>query len=403
MADAVLTLNAGSSSIKFSLFAVTGSDQLSLIAVGAVEAIGSAPHFWARDAAGAMLSEQNWPDPNEPFEHLLEAAIAFAESRLGDNRLIAVGHRVVHGGADHHRPERVTPELLGLLDKLTPLAPSHEPHNIAPMRAIEATRPDLPQVACFDTAFHHTMPPLATRFALPRRYEQAGVRRYGFHGLSYEYIALQLRDVAPELASGRVIAAHLGNGASLCAMRNGVSIDTTMGLTPLDGLVMGTRCGSLDPGAILYLQQELGLTVAEVSELLYRQSGLLGVSDGIASDMRVLLASADPRAREAIDLFVYRVAREIGALASSLGGLDGLVFTAGIGERSPAIREMVCARLRWLGVTLNAAANATGAPIISDPDSRISVRVIATNEEAMIASHTLATIGWRGKMSAAKA
>ena len=265
--------------------------------------------------------------------------IGWAEGHLGADRLIAVGHRVVHGGPDHYRPERATAALLDALDRLTPLAPLHEPHNIAPIRAIAAARPNLLQVACFDTAFHHTMPKVATRFALPREYEQAGVRRYGFHGLSYEYIAGRLREIAPELAKGRVIAAHLGNGASLCAMLDGQSVDTTMGFTALDGLVMGTRSGNLDPGVILYLEQERGLSAKQVETLLYEQSGLLGVSGGLASDMRTLLASDDPHAKEAIELFVYRIAREIGALTSSLGGLDGLVFTAGIGEHAPEIRE----------------------------------------------------------------
>jgi acetate kinase len=259
MADAVLTLNAGSSSIKFSLFELGDSDHPKLVAAGEVEGIGSAPHFIARAPAGAVLAEQRWSDPAQSFGPFLETVIEWAEDHLGANTLIAVGHRVVHGGPDHGRPERVTPELLSVLDKLTPLAPLHEPHNIAPIRTIAATRPKLPQVVCFDTAFHHTMPAVATRFALPRRYEQAGVRRYGFHGLSYEYIARQLGHVAPDLAKGRVIAAHLGNGASLCAMLNSSSIDTTMGFTALDGLVMGTRCGSLDPGVILYLEQERGL------------------------------------------------------------------------------------------------------------------------------------------------
>jgi acetate kinase len=389
MADAVLTLNAGSSSIKFSLFEVDKSDQLTLVTRGEVEGIGSAPRFVARDPGGAVLADRSWADPTQDFQSLLEAAIGWVEGHLGADTLMAVGHRVVHGGPDHDRPERVTPNLLAALDKLTPLAPLHEPHNVAPIRAIATLRSRLPQVACFDTAFHHTMPAVAARFALPREYGEAGVRRYGFHGLSYEYIARRLRDVAPELAKGRAIAAHLGNGASLCAMSTGRSIDTTMGFTALDGLVMGTRCGALDPGVILYLEEERGLTTKQVEDLLYQKSGLLGVSGGIASDMRTLLASADSRAKEAIELFVYRIAREIGALTSSLGGLEGLVFTAGIGEHAPAIREMVCARLGWLGVGLDPAANAQNAAIISTPQSRISVRVIPTDEEAMIARHTL--------------
>jgi len=395
MADAVLTLNAGSSSIKFSLFEVGGPASRSPrpMSRGQVEGIGSAPHFVARDLAGVLLAEQRWPDPNQAFASLLEAVIGWAEGHLGADRLIAVGHRVVHGGADHYRPERVTAELLDVLDRLTPLAPLHELHNLAPIRAIAAARPSLLQVACFDTAFHHTLPEVATRFALPREYEQSGVRRYGFHGLSYEYIAGRLREVAPDLAKGRVIAAHLGNGASLCAMQNGRSVDTTMGFTALDGLVMGTRSGTLDPGVILYLQQERGLSVKQVETLLYEQSGLLGVSGGLASDMRTLLASDDPRAKEAIELFVYRIAREIGALTSTLGGLDGLVFTAGIGEHAPEIREMVCARLGWLAIALDAEANRRDATMISTSESRVIVRVIPTDEEAMIVRHTLNIAG----------
>jgi acetate kinase len=319
----------------------------------------------------------------------VETVIAWAESHLDGHRLRAVGHRVVHGGARFGRPERITPEVLAALERLAPLAPLHQPHNLAPIRALAASRPDLPQVACFDTAFHHDMPAAAARFALPREYEDAGIRRYGFHGLSYEYIARELHQVAPMLANRRVIIAHLGNGASLCALRQGRSVDTTMGFTALDGLVMGTRCGNLDPGVILHFEQALGLTSAQVEDILYRRSGLLGVSGGIASDMRTLLASREPRARDAIELFVYRVAREVGALASSLGGLDGMVFTAGIGEHAPPIRTLIGARLDWLGVDLDAAANNAGAAVISTPRSRVEVRVMPTDEEAMIARHTL--------------
>jgi acetate kinase len=392
MADAVLTLNAGSSSIKFSLFEVAGSDWPKLASHGQVEEIGSAPHFIAQNPDGVVLAEQRWSDPQQDFQSLLEAVIGWAETHLGSDTLIAVGHRVVHGGPDHDRPERVTSKLLAVLDGLTPLAPLHEPHNVAPIRAIAAMRPNLPQVVCFDTAFHHAMPQVATRFALPREYQAAGVRRYGFHGLSYEYIARRLRDIAPNLAGKGVIAAHLGNGASLCAMREGRSVDTTMGFTALDGLVMGTRCGNLDPGVVLFLEQQRGLTPHQVEDMLYRRSGLLGVSGGIASDMRTLLASPEPAAQEAVELFVYRIAREIGALTSSLGGLDGLVFTAGIGEHAPEIRAMVCARLGWLGAVLDQAANEKGAAVISTKQSRIEVRVIPTDEEAMIAHHTLVVV-----------
>ncbi|MGP8233001.1 MAG: acetate/propionate family kinase [Methylovirgula sp.] len=391
MADAVLTFNAGSSSIKFSLFELDSIESFRLAAKGEVEEIEATPHFFATDSKGVQLAERTWSGPAD-FRDLLGTVIQWAEDHLGDDKLIAAGHRIVHGGPDHARPEWVTPELLAELDKLTPLAPLHEPHNLAPIRAILAARPELPQVACFDTAFHHSMPPVATRFALPRAYEAEGVRRYGFHGLSYEYIALRLRALAPHLANGRVIAAHLGNGASLCAMLAGRSIDTTMGFTALDGLMMGTRCGNLDPGVVLYLEQQHGLGAKQVEDILYRRSGLLGVS-GIASDMRTLEASNEPHAKEAIDLFVYRIVREIGALTSSLGGLDALVFTAGIGEHSPEIRDRVCAGLGWLGVKLDLEANHRNAINIGDKQSRVAVWAIPTDEEAMIARHTRDTVG----------
>ena len=391
MADAILTLNAGSSSLKFSLFEIAQDRQLRLASEGQVEGIGIAPHFVAKSPNGATLAERRWPEINPDYDALIEQVMSFAESHLGDDKLIAVGHRVVHGGPDHDRSQRVTTDLLTALDKLTPLAPLHEPHNIAPMRAIAKARPNLPQVACFDTAFHHGMPIVATRFALPRQYEAEGVRRYGFHGLSYEYIAGRLRELAPDLARGRVIAAHLGNGASLCAMQGGRSVDTTMGFTALDGLVMGTRSGSLDPGVILYLEQQHGMDAEAVEKLLYNQSGLLGVS-GISSDMRTLLASTESRAGDAIELFVFRIAREIGALTASLNGVDGLVFTAGIGEHAPEIRAAVVNRLGWLGAVLDQAANARGDLLISKPESRIALCVVPTSEETMIARHTLDTI-----------
>lgn len=387
MPEAVLTLNAGSSSIKFSLFEVDARAGLRLTTHGEVESIESAPHFIAKEQSGAMLAEYSWPNTDQPYEMLLKKVLEWIEAHLGEDKLIGVGHRVVHGGSDHYRPARVTKELLAELDQLAPLAPLHQPHNLAAIRAIAAVRPSLPQVACFDTAFHHDMARVVTRFALPREYENAGIRRYGFHGLSYEYIAKQLRETAPDLASGRVIVAHLGNGASLCAMREGRSVDTTMGFTVLDGLVMGTRCGALDPGVILYLERQLGLSPQAVEDLLYRHSGLLGVSGGIASDMRTLLASTDVHATEAIELFVFRIAREIGALASSLDGLDGLVFTAGIGANAPEIRAKICARLAWLGVQLDANANAYNTPLISTSGSKVEIRVIQTDEEIMIAHH----------------
>jgi acetate kinase len=391
LTDAVLTINAGSSSIKVSLFEV-GRSGLQPVLSGAVDSLGSSPRFSARNPLGAVLADRSWTETDGSFQVLMKTLLDWIEDHLGSDALVAVGHRVVHGGPEHVRPERVTPALLEVLDRLVPLAPLHEPHNIAPMRALAATHPALPQVACFDTAFHSTMPAIATRFALPCGYESEGIRRYGFHGLSYEYIAGRLRDFEPALAGGRVIAAHLGNGASLCAMLDGRSIDTTMGFSALDGLVMGTRCGTLDAGVVLYLLQEKGLTVDDTVDLLYRRSGLLGVSGGIASDMRILLASEDPHASEAVDLFCYRIAREVGALTSVLGGLDGLIFTAGIGEHAPEVRAKVCARLGWLGLGLDAAANVRGDTTISASGSRIAVRVIPTDEEAMIARMTVETI-----------
>jgi acetate kinase len=389
MQGSILTLNAGSSSLKFALFA---SMEVSHAAArGEIGELDAAPHFIARDAAGRLVHERRWGHgETDAFGDCLAELLAFADAHLGGQNLAAIGHRVVHGGSDYINPALVTPDLLAALKRLIPLDPLHLPLNIAPIEAIAASHPGLPQVVCFDTAFHHHMPPVATRFALPRHFEAEGVRRYGFHGLSYEYIADQLKDQAPALASGRIIAAHLGSGASLCAMRDGLSIDTTTGFSPLDGLMMASRCGSLDPGVMLYLMRQ-GCGYAAIEDLLYHRSGLLGVS-GISGDTRTLLASQEPSAKQALELFVYFIVRAIGAMASSLQGLDGLIFTAGIGEHQPEIRAAVCARLGWLGVTLDPAANLVNAAIISAPGSAIDVRVMPTNEEAMIARHTRATI-----------
>ncbi len=385
MTGSILTLNAGSSSVKFALFDTAATRKATIR--GEIENLEAAPHFFARDSAGKILIERQWPNgTTEKFAVLLEALLSFVDAHLGTDGLAAVGHRVVHGGADHIAPERVTPALLAALEALTPLDPLHMPDNLAPIRAVAAARPKLPQIACFDTAFHHTLPPVARMFALPRAITEAGVRRYGFHGLSYEYISGCLARDIPALARGRVVVAHLGSGASLCALSGGKSIATTTGFSALDGLVMATRCGRLDPGIILYLGRQ-GHGFSDIEDMLYRRSGLLGVS-GISGDVRVLLASEDARAREALELFSYRIACETGALVSALGGLDGLVFTAGIGEHAPAIRAAVCGRLAWLGLRLDDHANATGAARISAPDSTIDVRVIATDEEAMIAHHT---------------
>lgn len=388
---AVVTLNAGSSSLKACLFRVDGGEPV-LTRRAEVESIGHAPSFIARSPAGEVIAERRWENPATPFDDLLGHVLHWAETSLAGAALAGVGHRVVHGGRAHVRPERVTVPLLDELEALSALAPLHQPHNLAPIRILLEARPNLPQIACFDTAFHTTMPPLATRFALPRAYDEAGVRRYGFHGLSYEHIARRLSALDPALAAGRVIVAHLGAGASLCAMRGGRSMDTTMGFTALDGLMMGTRCGALDPGVVLHLQRQEGLGVEAVERMLYQQSGLLGVS-GLSGDMRTLLASEDPRAAEAIDLYVYRIVREVGALTASLGGLDALVFTAGVGEHAAPIREKVCAGLAWLGAELDQAANAAHALEIGAPSARLRLLVIPTDEEAMIARHTLDLIG----------
>lgn len=391
MPDAVLALNAGSSSLKFALFELGTGKMMVPVSRGELEGIGTAPHFVARDAEGATLDERRWPDgAARSHESLLDGVLGWVDEWLGEAALVAVGHRVVHGGRDFTGPVRLTEDVLAALETLTPLAPLHQPHSLSPVRAIMALRPGLPQVACFDTAFHHTLLTVATRFALPRAYEDEGVRRYGFHGLSYEYIAHRLREVAPHLASGRVVAAHLGNGASLCAMQGGRSVDTTMGFTALDGLMMGTRCGTIDAGVLLYMLQQKGLSPHEVEQVLYKQSGLLGVS-GLSSDMRVLLASQDMHAREAVELFVFHIARETAALAGSLGGLDGFVFTGGIGEHAAEIRAAVCERLRWLGV-MPGAITTSGVSRISAPESRVEVHVIPTDEETMIAQHTMTTL-----------
>ena len=384
----ILALNAGSSSLKFALF--HAGEGMGVALRGEIEDMATAPKLLARDAQGAVIAEQHWLSGAPEFADILEPLMRLVEAHQGSRRLAGVGHRVVNGGADHVTPARVTPDLLSALEALTPLDPLHMPHSLTPMRTIAAAHPDLPQVACYDTAFHHTMPPVAAQIALPRALWAAGLRRYGFHGLSYEYIAGRLEAQAPGLAKGRVIVAHLGSGASLCALKASRSIATTMGFSSLDGLVMATRCGSLDPGVILYLGRQ-GRTFADIEALLYDASGLLGVSE-ISGDLRVLLASDDPRAREAIDLFTYRIATEAGALVSALGGLDGMVFTAGVGENAPAIRAEVCDRLSWLGIRLDPAANAIGRGCISLPDSKIEVRVVPTDEEAMIARHTWATL-----------
>ncbi len=396
MADSLLTLNAGSSSLKFVLFGLSGALP-ARSCQGEVEGIGDRPHFAVRDASGAVLAERRWPSDTAPdHEVLLAYLLDWVDAHLGVSRLIACGHRVVHGGADHVAPERVTAKLLTELEGLTPLAPLHQGHSLAAIRAVQTARPGLDQVACYDTAFHHELEPVVRRFALPRHWEDVGVRRYGFHGLSYEHIAERLGVLSPRLAAGRTIAAHLGNGASLCALKAGRSVDTTMGMTPLDGLVMGTRCGAIDPGVVIYLMRQHGLDAAEVEDLLYHGSGLLGVS-GISNDVRTLLNSNEPAAREALELFAFHVARQTGALSATLGGIDGFVFTGGIGEHAAAIRAAICNRLTWLGVVLDESANRAGNGRISAVDSAAEVWVIPADEEAVIARHTIATLGLAGQ------
>ncbi len=390
MSDALLSLNAGSSSLKFALYHAEAEP--ALVAHGQIEGIGGAAHLIARDPAGATLTERRWPEgERQTHEDFLRVLLDWVDAHLGTATLAGVGHRVVHGGQDFAAPVLVDDAVLTALDRLALLAPLHQKHSLTPIRAIAAMRPRLPQVACFDTAFHHGHAAVVDRVALPDEFVALGVRRYGFHGLSYEYIAARLRQLAPGLAAGRVVVAHLGNGASLCAMHDGRSVDTTMSFTALDGLVMGTRCGALDPGVILYLLQERHMDAGQIEDLLYRHSGLLGVS-GISGDMRTLVASGDARARAAIDLFVLQVARQAGAMLAALGGIDGIVFTAGIGEHTPSVRAAVCERLAWLGIDLDPAANAAGEGRISRDASHVAVWVIPTDEEAMIARHTSDTI-----------
>lgn len=388
MSAMILILNAGSSSVKFELFTMNG-DQFSRCAEGQIESIGTAPRFVAKDSSGQILHEARWePSPSKDHQIALETLREWLRSHFVGDHLQAVGHRVVHGGTQFSAPVVITEEVLQSLERFIPLAPLHQPHNLAGIRAVFQSLPNVPQVACFDTAFHRSKPLVAEQFAIPLSYFDTGVRRYGFHGLSYEYIVRRLPEVAPSIASGRVIVAHLGNGVSMCAIQDGHSIDTTMSFTGLDGLPMGTRCGAIDPGVLLYLIQVCGMDGTAIEDLLYKRSGLLGLS-GISNDMRVLQASDDPRAAQAIDHFIYRIGRELGSLVAALGGLDGLVFTAGIGENSAFIRERVCRTAAWLGIKLDPAANQRHGPCISTADSPISAWVIPTDEEWMIAWHTL--------------
>jgi acetate kinase len=393
--DVILVLNAGSSSIKFSMFVVAGRGlSLALRYRGQIEGIGSDPRFFAADADGRCVVDQRVTSrrgDGADHEAALSMLHAWIAAHTDELRVAAVGHRVVHGGEQFAAPVLVDAAILDQLEKLAPLAPLHQPHNLAPIRVIGRIAPQVPQVACFDTAFHRTQAPVAQLYALPRELSTTGIKRYGFHGLSYEYIASVLPGIVGQTASGRVVVAHLGNGCSMCALLDGKSVATTMGFTALEGLPMGTRSGAIDPGVVLYLLTERGMSVAGVTDLLYHRSGLLGVS-GISNDMRILLASHAREATDAIDLFVYRIARELGSLAAALGGLDVLVFTAGIGEHAAPVRARVCENAAWLGVCLDPTANLAGGPRMSTADSRVSAWVIPTNEELMIARHTLARI-----------
>lgn len=389
MSDAVLVLNAGSSSIKFGLFA-TAEAEPRLLCHGLLDEQEKAPRLLVTDTSGKALFEKHSTAGGEHMELFVDI-FDWIEDYLGAGRLAAVGHRIVHGGREFSRPAVVTGEVLAALEALTPLAPLHQPRCIAPIRAIRAVQPDMTQIACFDTAFHHHLAPPVSRFAIPRRYEEQGLRRYGFHGLSFEYIATRLAALSPAFAAKRIVIAHLGSGASLCALHEGQSCDTTMSLTPLDGLVMGTRCGAIDPGVLLYFLQHEKMSPDELQHLLYEKSGLLGVS-GLSADMRALLASEAVSAREAVDLFVHRVAAEVAVMASTLQGLDGLVFTGGIGEHAGEIRRRICERLGWLGITLDTEANRQSRQEIAARDSKVDVLVIPTSEETTIARHCAALL-----------
>ncbi len=393
MADAILVINAGSSSIKFSSYEIVAERRmLRHVFKGQIDGIGTQPRLRVRDANGGALTDQKYASGEVPDVSAAMLTVAgWLRTQLRGAVPIAVGHRVAHGGPTYAAPLRVDDTVLAALERLIPLAPLHQPSNVEPIRSIRGRFPGMVQVACFDTAFHRGHADVADWYALPESLYREGVRRYGFHGLSYEYIARTLPRVAPDIADGRVVVAHLGSGASMCAMSAGRSVDSTMGFTALDGLPMGTRCGQLDPGVVLYLLAQKGWSTTDVERFLYRDAGLRGLS-GISNDVRELLASDAPAARRALDYFVYRIARELGSLAAALGGLDALVLTAGIGENSPEIRARICARAAWLGVRLDETANRANAHCISAATSPVSVWVIPTDEERMIAEHTLAVI-----------
>jgi acetate kinase len=396
MDDYALVFNAGSSSLKFCVYRRPDEDVWGLEARGQIDGIGTSPRLTAKNDAGGSLADEKLAASVTDGRAALDVLAGWLRAHYGGARVLGVGHRVVHGGAKYAGPCIVTPEVLADLRALIPLAPLHQPYNVGAIEAVSERLPGVPQVACFDTSFHRGQPAVAELVPLPKAIRDAGVQRYGFHGLSYEYIASALPGVAPAVAGGRVIVAHLGSGASLCAMKGRKSIDSTLGFTALDGLCMGTRPGSLDPGVVLHLFQTLGKSAADVEKLLYKQSGLIGIS-GISNDMRDLLENADPAARLAVDYFVYQAAKHVGSLAAALGGVDALVFTAGIGEHSAEIRRRISEASAWLGVELDARANATHGPRISTAGSRVSVWVVPTNEELMIARHTGVLLGISGR------
>jgi acetate kinase len=393
MDDYALVLNAGSSSLKFCVFQRPDENDWQIAARGQIEGIGTSPRLSVKDAQGALLANDGLGVAvTDGHAAAIDALASWLRSKWGGARVLGVGHRIVHGGVRYGKPVLVTRQILSDLYELVPLAPLHQPYNLAAIDAVFNRLPDVPQVGCFDTGFHSGHSPVAELIPLPRNICKSGLQRYGFHGLSYEYIASVLPEVAPEIAKGRVIVAHLGSGASLCALNDGKSVDSSLGFTALDGLCMGTRPGALDPGIVLYLFQSLGLTAKEVETMLYKQSGLLGIS-GISNDMRDLIGRSEPEARLAVDYFVYRAAKEIGALAAVLGGVDALVFTAGIGENSSEIRRRICEASAWLGVELETEANTSGGSRISTRQSKVSAWVVPTNEELMIARHTGSLLG----------
>jgi acetate kinase len=388
MTDAILIINAGSSSLKFSLFpAEQRPSRQALVCQGEFEGIRHRAHFTSKNGAGALIADEQLKE-GATHEDAVAALLRWLDQHFPQHKVMAAGHRVVHGGAVYREPVLIDAKVVAELTKLVPLAPSHQPHHLAAIAAISKLHPTLPQIACFDTSFHHTQPKVAATYALPRHLTDEGVRRYGFHGLSYEYIASVLPEVIGRpAADGCVVVAHLGSGASMCGMEQRRSVATTMGFTVLDGLPMAQRCGSLDPGVVLYLLEQKGMSAAAVSDLLYHSSGLLGVS-GISDDMKALLESGKPEAREAVDLFVYRICRELGSLVAAMGDFDALVFTAGIGEHAPEIRRRVCEKSVWLGLDIDEASNQAGGPCLTKPSSRTSAWMIPTDEGLMIAQHT---------------